>query len=122
MAKRQDDGPKAHITWRLNNDGLGPTKAPHGYVLRNPVSKGIPPGSKASVNLYVTADCPMFAWPTASHADSVTVPQFIPAGQEVVVVIENKSQHSVMLVETKEGLVNLHPLLVNHDDLSDEVG
>ena len=109
-----------HIKWVMNNDGLRPTPAPWGYVLRNPVSVAIPPGATMKINLDVAADFPMMAWPQRSHQDDLTVPMIIQAGQDVVVMVENKSKHSILQIEDGESLVNLHPLL--HPGSTTEVG
>ena len=103
--------PRLHITWQISNDGLRPTEAPWGYVLRNPLARSIPPGHRMDINLQIAANFPMLAFPVRSHADYLTVPQIIQSGQEVIVTIENKSQHSALLIEDKEALVNLFPLL-----------
>ena len=103
--------PRLHITWQISNDGLRPTEAPWGYVLRNPLARSIPPGMRMDIDLQVAANYPMLAFPARAHADDATVPMIIPAGKDVVVTIENKSQHSYLIIEDKEALVNLYPLV-----------
>ena len=106
----KEQTPRLHITWQVSNDGLRPVEAPWGYVLRNPLSRSIPSGHRMEISLQVAANFPMLAFPVRSHQDDVTVPLIIQAGQDVVVTIENKSQHSALIVEDKEALVNLFPL------------
>lgn len=118
MSKNEKTG--LHVTWQLSNDGLRPTSAPWGFVVRNPVMRSIPPGAKIHINLNVACNHPMLAFPVRSHADDLTVPQIIQAGQEVIVTVENKSQHTAFMIEDKEGLVNLHPLVAT--DVTSDVG
>jgi hypothetical protein len=103
--------PRVHITWQISNDGLRPTEVPWGYVLRNPLARSIPPKHTMEIDLQVAANYPMLAFPARAHADSVTVPQIIPAGQDVVIRVENKSEYSPLIIEDKEALVNLFPLV-----------
>jgi len=110
-----------HIVWQLSNDGLRPTEAPWGYVVRNPVMKMIPPGGVISVNLCVAANCPLIAFPTRSHQEDVTTTMLVMAGQEIVITVENKSKHAVLVLEDKEALVNIFPLL-HAGSTSDTVG
>ncbi len=115
------DTSKLHVIWQLNNDGLRPTEAPWGFIARNPLTRAIPPNSKMTIDLYVAANCAMLAFPSRSHQDEVTVPQIIQAGQSVIVVVENRSQHSTLILDDKEPLVNLFPLLLPNGTTS-EVG
>ncbi len=110
---------KPRVVWQLKNDGMAPSPAPHGFIARNPVQRTVPPNSHISINLNIQANVPMLAFPSRSHADDVTVPMIIQAGTDVVVTIENKSQHVTLVVDDKEALVNLHPLTF---DGSGEVG
>lgn len=103
--------PRVHITWQISNDGLRPTEAPWGFVVRNPLARSIPPGMKMEIDLQVAANYPMLAFPVRSHQDDVSVPLLIQAGQDIVVTVENKSQHSPLIIEDKESLVNLYPLV-----------
>ena len=117
MAKNETSKPR--VVWQISNDGLQPSPAPHGFVGRNPFQRIVSPGQKLLINLQVQANTPMLAFPSRSHADDVTVPMIIQAGRDVVVIVENKSQHIPLVVDDKEALVNLHPLLF---DGSAEVG
>lgn len=110
---------KPRVVWQLKNDGMTPSPAPHGFVARNPVQRTVLPGSKITINLEIQANVPMLAFPARSHADDVTVPMIIQAATDVVVTIENKSQHVAMVIDDKEALVNLHPLMF---DGTGEVG
>ena len=109
--KPMSETPHMHITWQISNDGLRPTAAPWGYVLRNPLARSIPPGHKMDINLQVAANYPMLAFPTRNHQEYSTVPLVIPAGQDIVITVENKSKHSALLIDDKESLVNLFPLV-----------
>jgi hypothetical protein len=102
---------KPHIIWKLTNDGLRPTEAPWGYVIRNPVVKSVAPGATLTFGLCVSADCPLVAFPTRSHQENMTVQMLVLPGQEIVVTVKNTSVHSVLILEDKEGLVNVFPLL-----------
>ena len=110
MAKNEKTA-TPHITWHLTNDGLEPTRAPHGYVVRNPFSRVVPPGGAIEINLCVAADYPMFAWPARSHKDDVTVPLILQPGADLTVTVRNESKYSTMIVEDKEVLVNLTPIV-----------
>lgn len=113
MARKNEDGTPApaRVVWHLSNDGLQPSKTPHGFLARNPLSRVIPPGQKLTINLQVQANVPLLAFPARSHADDVTVPSgVLQPGTDVTCVIENKSQHSSMVIEDKEALVSLFPL------------
>lgn len=102
---------KTTINWTLTNDGMKPTPAPWGYIVRNPLVKSLPPGASMSLNLQVSADFPMLAWPAQSHTTDLTVPMIIVPGQDVVVTVTNTSQYSMLTLESAEPLVNLHPLM-----------
>lgn len=117
MAKNEDGKPR--VVWQLSNDGLAPSKTPFGFVARNPVQVVVPPGKKTNVNLQVQANVPLLAFPTRTHADDVTVQLVIQPGQDIVVSVENKSQHVPLVLDDKEGLVSLYPLL---SDAVGEVG
>ncbi len=117
MAKSEDGKPR--VVWQLSNDGLQPSKTPYGFTGRNPVQVVIPPGQRRQVSLQVQANVPLLAFPARSHADDVTVDQIIQPGQDIVAFIENKSQHVSMVIDDKEGLVSLYPLL---SDAVGEVG
>lgn len=106
-----DRTPRIHITWQISNDGLRPTEAPWGFILRNPLARSVPPGMRMQIDLQVAANYPMLAFPVRSHADDVTVPMLIQAGEDVVITVENKSQYSPLIIEDKESLVNLFPLI-----------
>lgn len=99
------------VVWNISGDGLRPKQAPWGFVAQNPFSRVIPPKAKLQINLHVAANVPLMAFPRGDQADYVSVPLVIPAGQNVVVTVENKSEHQSLLIEDKESLVNLHPLV-----------
>lgn len=106
----KSEPPRPDVVWQLIGDGMQPAAAPWGFVLRNPVSRALPPGQKMQLKLGVAASVPMIAWARAG-ADYVSVPQFIPPGQEVVVTVENRSAHASLVLEDAEALVNIHPLI-----------
>lgn len=110
MAKSDKPTP-TEIRWQLSNDGLRPTEAPWGFVVRNPVQRVIPPGAKIKIDLCVAASYPMLAWPARSHSDDVKVDLILQAGQDLIIEVENKSQHSSLVIDDKETLVNLCPLV-----------
>lgn len=101
------------VTWHLSNDGLQPSPTPYGFIARNPVARVVPPGASLQISLQLQASLPMIAFPVSSHADDLTVAQLIAPGQDVVVTIQNKSQHTSLVVDDKEGLVNLCPVSFN---------
>lgn len=110
---------KRRVVWQLKNDGLTPAPAPHGFIARNPVQRTVLPGSKITINLEVQANVPLLAFPAKSHADDLTVQQIIQASSDIIVTIENKSQHVALVIDDKEALVNLYPLIF---DSAAEVG
>ena len=107
MAKSE----RPHITWKLTDDGIKPIETPSGFVACNPLVRSLPPEAHMTLKLQVSADCPMLAWPVASHMGDLTVAQIIMPGQEVTVELVNKSKHMAMTIESSEALVNLYPLL-----------
>lgn len=112
--KKDDNGNVVgtkRVVWHLTNDALQPTPTPYGFVARNPLARAVPPNGKIQINLQVQANVPLIAFPTRPHVDDVTVPMLIQPGQDIVVTIENRSQHSPLLIEDKEGLVGLFPLV-----------
>ena len=117
MAKNEEGKPR--VVWQLTNDGLQPSKTPHGFVARNPFQVVIPPEKRVQINLQVQANVPLLAFPTRIHADDVTVQLLIQPGQDITVVVENKSKHVPLVVDDKEGLVSLYPLI---SDAVGEVG
>lgn len=99
------------VVWQLQNDGILPSPAPHGFIARNPVQRTIPPGMTITINLEVRANVPLLAFPSRTHAEDVTVQQIVQAGSDIVVTVANKSQHSPITIDDKEALVNLYPLI-----------
>lgn len=114
MAKKNENGEvvgNTRVVWHLINDGLKPSQTPFGFIARNPLQLVVPPGQKRLIDLQVQANLPMIAFPTNRHADDVTVPALIVyPGTTVTCVIENKSQHTPLVVDDKEGLVALYPM------------
>jgi hypothetical protein len=114
MAKKNDNGEvvgNTRVVWHLSNDGLKPTQTPFGFIARNPLQFVVPPGQKLRVDLRVQANLPMLAFPARAHADDVTVESLIlQPGTNVTCTVENKSQHSPLVVDDKEGLVALYPM------------
>lgn len=113
--KTERDNGSPDIVWNLTNDGLRPSEAPWGFIARNPVQVSIPPGGSRTVNLQVSANRPMLAFPVARHASTVKVfgqpgLAMVTPATEVTVVIQNTSEHSPLTIDDKEGLVGLHPL------------
>jgi hypothetical protein len=117
MAKSEEGKPR--VIWNLSNDGLLPSKAPFGFVIRNPLQVIVLPGQKRQISLHVAANVPLLAFPTRNHLDDIEVEQIIPQGQDVVVTIVNKSLHTPLVIDDKEGIVCVHPLL---SDAVGEVG
>lgn len=113
MAKndKATEAPRPDVVWTLIKDGLQPRPAPWGFVVQNPVMRALPPGKSMEIRLGVASSVPVLAWPRGDAANYVTVPQFIPAGQEIVAMIENKSEHVAMIIDDCEVLVNIHPLV-----------
>lgn len=101
--------PRLNVVWHLTNDGLVPSPAPWGFIVRNPVGRAIPPDSEVTIRTNVACNYPMFAWPVRNRQDDLTVPMVIPAGQEIVVTVRNNSKHTVLTIDDKEALVCLHP-------------
>lgn len=114
MAKKNDDGVvvgNTRVVWQIPNDGLLPTQTPFGFIARNPVTRVVPPGGKLLIDLGVQANLPLLAFPARNHADDVTVlATIIQPGESVKAYVENKSQHSPLVIEDREGLVSLYPL------------
>lgn len=109
------------VVWNISGDGLNPREAPWGFVLRNPLVFTLPPNTHRDVKLQVSASTAMLAFPSRSVAEYATVQQFINAGVEVVVRIENKSTNLPLTVESGEPVVNVFPLIYDHNNRS-EVG
>lgn len=114
MAKKNESGEvvgNTRVVWHLSNDGLKPTQTPYGFIARNPVQIVVGPGQRRQVDLQVQANLPMIAFPTRNHADDVSVPAMIvQPGTSVTVFVENKSQHTPLVIDDKEGLVALYPM------------
>ncbi len=110
MAKNEEET-RPDFLWRLSGDAIRPKEAPWGFVAQNPVIRVIPPGQKMNIDTGIAATVPMLASARGDQADHVTVPMMIPGGQNVVVTVENKSQYTALVVEDREALVNLTPLL-----------
>lgn len=111
MPKSEPAREHSDVIWRLSNDAMRPKEAPWGFVAQNPVQRLIPPGAKVKIDTGIAANVPMLAFPRGEQADYVSVPQLIPGGQNVVVTVENKSQHQSLLVDDREPIANLHPLV-----------
>lgn len=109
MAKSEETRPD--VVWQLIRDGLRPTPAPWGFVVRNPVMRVIQPGQRIRVDLGVAANVPMNAWARGDIAEYVTVDQFVLPGKELSIVVENKSAHAALVLDNLEPLVNVHPLV-----------
>lgn len=111
MAKTEEK-PRPDVVWNLLNDAVEPRPAPFGFVVRNPVARSVPPKGKIQIRLGVSANVPMFAWARGDMRDYVTLEkEFIAPGTEVTVVVENKSEHSSLIVDDLEVLANVHPLV-----------
>lgn len=111
MSKKNDETPRPDFVWRLNGDAMRPKEAPWGFVAQNPVQRAIPAGQKILIDTGISASVPMIASARGDQADYVTVPMLIPAGRNVVVTVENRSQHMPLVIDDREALVNLTPLL-----------
>lgn len=110
MAKSEPTN-EPHVIWRLSGDALRPKEAPWGFVGQNPVQRIVPPGQKLMIDTGISANVPMIASPRGDQADYVSVPMLIPGGRNVIVTVENKSQHTALVVDDAEALVNLTPLV-----------
>lgn len=111
MAKNEPAREHSDVIWRLSNDALRPKEAPWGFVAQNPLQRMIPPGAKFKIDTGIAANVPMLVFPRGDMADYVTLPQVLPAGQNLTVTIENKSQHQALLIDDREPVANLHPLV-----------
>ena len=112
---KETSGPR--VVWHLENDGLKPTQTPHWFIGRNPFERSLPPGSSMDIRLCLAANCNLIAVPSGAH---IEVPMIIPAGQEVVVRVVNKSEYSPLVIGDKEGVVRLFPLLLPPNIQSEE--
>lgn len=111
MAKSEEK-PRPDVVWTLIGDGVQPRQAPFGFVVRNPVGRIIPPNGKALIKLGVASSVPAFVWVRGDMTEYATVEkEFVPAGREFTVVVENKSAHSSLPVDDLEVLLNVHPLI-----------
>lgn len=121
-ATERDNG-NPDVVWQLSGDALRPSPAPFGFIGRNPVDRIVPPGTNIRIDLQITANVPVLAFPVRRHGDTVRiVPDgmggsskegavVIQPGTSVVVDVQNSSSQAPMVVEDKEGLVALHPLV-----------
>jgi hypothetical protein len=118
MATKSNNNPEANlkIQWHLDGDGMRPVETAFGYAVRNPLVASIPPGATRRIDLHVATDHPMHVWPTRAHAPHSRVVSVVPGilqpGEDLMIDIENKSQHVTLTVETKEVLVNLSPVVL----------
>ncbi len=111
MAKKEETAPVADVVWTLTNDGLEPARAPWGFIARNPVQKVIAPRGGTVVNFLVSANVPMLCFPRADMANSIEFEaQILLPGKKLAITVKNLSEHSPMVLEDREPLVNLHPL------------
>lgn len=110
------------VTWNVSGDGMSPREAPWGFVLRNPLIFSLPPGTHRDVPLQVSASTAVIAFPARSVASYATVPLMINAAVEIVVRVENKSEHMPLTVESGEPLVNVFPLVYDHGKRRSEEG
>jgi hypothetical protein len=69
------------------------------------------------IRLCVAANCNLIAVPSGGH---IEVPMVIPAGQEVVVRVTNRSEFAALTIGDKEGVVRLFPLLLSPGLQSEE--
>lgn len=111
MAKNETAVPR--LIWHLSKDGMRPIRAPHWFVGRNPFERTVLPESSINVELCVSANCALLAFPVESHQGDATIPSVIAAGQEVIVTVTNRSKHMAMSIADGEGLVKLVPLLLS---------
>jgi hypothetical protein len=109
MPKTEETRPD--VIWRLSGDALRPKEAPWGFVAQNPVQRVVPPGGTVKIDTGISANVPMLAFPRGDQADYVTVPTAVPAGQNLTVLVENKSRHTALVIDDREALANLHPLI-----------
>lgn len=99
-----------HVIWRLHGDAMRPKEAPWGFVAQNPVQKTLMPNQVAQIDTGVAANVPLLACARSDQSEYVTVPMIIPAGQTVVVTVENKSKFLPLTIDDCEALVNIYPL------------
>lgn len=111
MAKTEPAREHSDVIWRLSGDAMRPKDAPWGFVAQNPVQRVIPPNQKVRIDTGIAANVPMLAFARGDQGDYVTMPLVLPAGQNLIVVIENKSPHSALVVDDREAVANLHPMI-----------
>jgi hypothetical protein len=109
MAKSTEHSNR-HVVWHLHGDAIRPKEAPWGFVVQNPVQRTLMPGQVARIDTGVAASLPMIACVRGDQGDYVTVPSIVPAGQTLVVTVENKSKHMPLTIDDSEALANVHPL------------
>lgn len=115
MAKTEKDAPR--VIWQILGDGLKPTQTPNWFIGRNPFERSLPPKSSMDIRLCVASNCNLVALSTEAH---IEVQNFIPAGQEVVVKVHNRSEHAPLTIGDKEALVRLFPLILPPNLQSEE--
>lgn len=108
------------VIFQLSGDALRPTEAPWGFMARNPVQRVVPPGASIEIDLQVSANVPLMAFPTRALSDSAfflnrdrsgRLPMTVfTAGSSVRISIENRGQ-SPLVLDDKEPLACLHPLV-----------
>ena len=107
---KNEERPSQRVIWRLHGDAIRPKDAPWGFIVQNPLARVLMPGQVINIDTGVSANIPMVCSARGDQASYVTVPAIVPAGQNLVVTVENKSKHLALTVDDKEPLANVHPL------------
>lgn len=112
MSKKNEPAREhSDVIWRLSGDALRPKDAPWGFIAQNPVQRVVPPSAKMTIDTGIAASVPMVCFPRGDQADYVKVPTILPAGQNLVVTIENTSAHSPLVVDDKQSVANMFPMI-----------
>lgn len=111
MAKKEEET-APNVVWTLTDDGLEPAPAPWGFIARNPIQKVIAPRGGAVIQLLVSANVPMLCFPRTDLADAIEFesPILLP-GKKLTITVKNASEHSPLVLDDREALVNLHPMV-----------
>jgi hypothetical protein len=113
--KRDRDNGNPNVVWNLTGDALRPSPAPYGFIGRNPLGRYAAPGTSIRIDLGVSANVPLLAFPVRRVSDYITVGGqtgcvVVQPGENVTVVVKNDGQ-APLFIEDKESLVSLYPLV-----------
>ena len=115
MSQSERDNGSPDVVFNLSGDALRPTPAPFGFIARNPLGRPVMPGQTVRIALGVSANKPMLAFPLRRVADYVRVLDqpgcvVLQPGEELWATVMNAGT-APMMIEDKEGLVSLYPLV-----------